>query len=316
MPPPNELHVDSILTNLSLKYMNEAFIADFVMPIIKVNKRSNLYPVYKKSDSYRIFQTSVGPKAQPNEVDWEVGTDNYSVADYALADYIPVESVDNADMPINPRVDTNEFLNEWLMLDREFRVAKLVFSPATYPASNRKKLEAAQQWGADGDAPIKDVQDAVEDCFMRANTLVFGELAWRKFRALPEVLDATKGATRNQAAGGGLASRAEIAELFEVENVLVGRARYVTSKRGQKVEAYSRIWGNHMAALHVKPRPSVKTITFGVSFQEMMKQTQTLFDPTRGAKGAEYVKVAYNCDEKIMAADLGYFIENVVPAAA
>ena len=88
MPPINELHVDTILTNLSLKYMNEMFIADMVLPIVKVNKRSDKFIVYDKADSYKLVDSAVGPKAQPNEVDWAVGTDNYSVNDYALADYV------------------------------------------------------------------------------------------------------------------------------------------------------------------------------------------------------------------------------------
>ncbi len=310
MPPStNDLHVDAVLTNLSLRYRNEALIADMILPRLKVRKRSDKYFVYKKSNSYRLIDSAVGPKAQPNEVEWEVGTDNYSVEDYALADYIPVESTDNADSPLQPRMDTNEFINEWLDLDREKRVADIVFAPGTYDASNREVL--ATKWGDDNDDPIGDVQGAVESCFVRANTLVFGEEAWRAFRKLPEVLDAVKSSTRHQGTPGGLATAPEVAALFEVENLLIGRARYISSKKGQ-ANTYARIWGKHMAALHVKKNPGVRTITFGLTFQEMMKQTQTAFDPKRGAKGAEYLKVGYNCDEKVVAKDLGYLVGQVI----
>ena len=310
MPPPNELHVDTILTNLSLKYLNEMFIADMVLPIVKVNKRSDKFIVYNKADSYKLVDSSVGPKAQPNEVDWAVGTDNYSVNDYALADYVPIESIDNADTPLQPRMDTNDFLNEWLMLDREVRVAKLIFATATYAAANKSDLAAAK-WGTDDDNPIKNIQDAVNGCFARANTLVFGHEAWEQFRILPEVLDAVKSSTRMQDAGGGLAKHTEVAELFDVENVLVGRARYNSAKKGQAA-SFSRVWGSKVAALHVKKNPGVRSITFGMSFQEMMKQTQSMFDPKRGAKGADYIKVGYNCDEKLVAKDLGFLLYNVV----
>ena len=310
MPPTNELHVDSILTNLSLKYMNEELIADMVLPIVKVRKRSDKFFVYDKANAYRIVDSSVGPKAQPNEVDWKVGTQNYSVDDHALADYLPIENIDNSDSPLEPRADTNEFLNEQLAISREKRVADIVFKAATYDAGNKKDLAAAK-WGADGDDPIANVQDAVNGCFARANTLVFGHEAWEKYRALPEVLDAVKSSSRQQDTPGGLATRKEIAELFEVKNVLVGRARYISSKRGQ-ADTYARIWGKAMAALRVVPNPGIKSITFGVSFQEMMKQTQTMLDPKRGAKGAEYIKVAYNCDEKLVAKALGFLLYNVL----
>ena len=185
MPPPNDLHVDTVLSNLSLRYMNESMIADSVLPIVKVNKRSDKYVVYEKGQSYRLIDSSVGPKAQPNEVDWEVGTQNYSVNDYALAEYLPIESVDNADTPIEPRMDTNDFLNEWLALDREVRVAKMVFAAANYDAANKvdHSGDTLYQWGIRVVlVQIEDVQASVEGCFVRANTLVFGQEAWQAFR--------------------------------------------------------------------------------------------------------------------------------------
>ena len=107
-------------------------------------------------------------------------------------------------------MDANDFLNEWLMLDREVRVAKLVFAAATYAAGHKTDLAAAK-WGADADDPIANIQAAVNGCFARANTLVFGHDAWEKFRILPEVLDAVKSSTRMQDAGGGLAKHTEVA---------------------------------------------------------------------------------------------------------
>ena len=313
MPPPDNLHVDTVLSNLSLRYMNESMIADLVLPVVKVNKRSDKYVVYEKGQSYRLIDSSVGPKAQPNEVDWEVGTQNYSVNDYALAEYLPIESVDNADTPIEPRMDTNDFLNEWLALDREVRVAKIVFAAANYDTANKvdHSGDTEYQWNIDSGNPVEEVLASVEGCFVRANTLVFGQAAWQAFRTHKKVLDAVKSSNRHQAAGGGLATAPEVAALFEVDNVYVGRARYISSKRGQ-ANVYARVWGKAMAALHIKKNPGVRSITFGVSFCEMMKQTQTMFDAKRGAKGAEYIKVGYNMDERLVAKDLGFLRYKVV----
>ena len=127
-----------------------------------------------------------------------------------------------------------------------------------------------------------------------------------------DVLDAVK--SPNKASGLSaevLATAPEVAALFEVDNVYVGRARYISSKRGQ-ANVYARVWGKAMAALHIKKNPGVRSITFGVSFCEMMKQTQTMFDAKRGAKGAEYIKVGYNMDERLVAKDLGFLRYKVV----
>ena len=53
MPSPtlHDLHVDQLLTNISIKYMNQpsAYVADQVFPLVQVNKQSNKYPVYSKA---------------------------------------------------------------------------------------------------------------------------------------------------------------------------------------------------------------------------------------------------------------------------
>lgn len=311
MPEARTLHIDAILTSLSVKYRNESNIWPFLLPVVSVGKRSDKFFKYNKEDSFKLVDDKIGPKSLPNEVDWGVSTDNYSVKDHALGDWLPQETIDNSDSPLQPEVDTNDFLNALLDNQQEKRVADVVFNTATYPTGNKTTLSGTAQWSGSTDDPIGDVLTAVESCFVRANTLVFGADAWKIFRKLPEVLDAVKGATRYQGSPGGLATTTEVASLLEVDRVLVGRGRYISTKEGQTA-TYARLWGKHCAALHVAPNPGIKSITFGVTFSEMQRQTQRDFDPKRGVKGAHYIKVAWNSDEKVIASDLGYMIENAV----
>jgi len=311
MPETRTLHVDRILSNLSIKYVNEAMLWALLLPLVSVGKRSDKFFKYNKEDSYKLPDDKIGPKSLPNEYTWGVSEDNYSVKDHALGDWLPQEVIDNSDNPIQPEVDTNDFLNMLLDVVQEKRVADLVFAAATYPVGNKVQLSGTGQWGGSADDPIGDVITAVEGCFQRANTLVFGQATWMKFRQLAEILDAVKSSSRYQGSPGGLATKTEVAALFDVESVHVGRARYISSKEGQTA-TYARLWGKHCSALHIVPNPGIKTITFGMTFTEMLRQTQRDFDPKRGVKGAHFLKVAWNSDEKVVASDLGYFIEDAV----
>ncbi len=310
-PEPNQLHVDAILTNLSIKYRNEAMIWQFLLPIIKVSKRSDKYYRYNKKDSYRLTNDLLGVKSLPNEVTWGVSDDNYSVTDHGLGDWLAQETIDNSDNPLQPEVDTNEFLNSCLDIAQEKRVVDTVFNPDTYPAGNKTQLSGTSQLGGSADDPIGVIEEAIETCFLRANTLVMGVEVWKKYRKLPEVLDAVKGSTRYQGSPGGLATAAEVAGLFEVDNLYVGRSRYNTANEGQ-AESFTRLWGKHIAALHVEKNPGIRTVTFGATFCETLRQTMRDFDPKRGIKGCHYIKVAWNSDERVIANDLGYFIEDAV----
>ena len=57
MPQPsvNQVHIDAILTNISVAYLQNTnnFIADKVFPVIPVDKKSNLYFKYTKDDWFR-----------------------------------------------------------------------------------------------------------------------------------------------------------------------------------------------------------------------------------------------------------------------
>ena len=311
MPEPKDLHVDQLLSDMSIKYRNEEMIWPLVLPTIKVAKRSDKYTVYTKADSYKLVNDMIGPKSAPNEVDWGVGTGNYSVEDHALADWVPQEEIDNSDPPIQPVIDTNDFLNNLLDIAQEKRVVDIVFAAGTFPSGNKTQLSGTAQWGSTADDPIGDLLTAIEQCFMKANTIVMGSDVWKIFRKLPEILDAVKGATRQQATPGGLATIDECKGLFEVANWLVGRGRYITSKEGQ-TPTYTRLWGKHCAALHVFPNPTIRSITFGGTFSEQLRMTQRAFDVKRGLKGCEYLKIGFNTDEVVIASDLGYFIQDAV----
>ncbi len=310
MPTPQDLHIDRALTDMSVRYRNEAMIGLLACPIIPVKKRSDKYFVYNQADAYTRPDDQIGPKGLPNELDWSLSANNYSVVDHALSDWLPYETIENADTPIQPEADTNEFLNEALDLAEEYRIANLLFNSSSYAASNVNALTGSATWDNTGADPVGNIMTSIEKCFKRANTLVFGIAAWKVLRTHPAILDAVKAATRYQGSPGGVATRDEVASLFEVDQILIGRARYNTARMGQTA-SYDRVWGGHCAALFVQKAPGVKSLTFAATFCEMQKRTYTYFDPKRGTKGAEFIKVAWNSAEQVIANNCGYFIENV-----
>lgn len=310
MSEPNNLHIDQFLSNVSKAYRNDATIWPDIFPVVPVGKRSDKYLVLDKEHAFREADDMLGPNALPNEIGISYSDDNYSVESHGLADWLAQEHLDNADAPVSLESDVTEHLSDTLDLTQERRVAALAFAAGTYPSGNKVQLVGGSpgtQWNdPDGD-PVGDVRTAVESTFMRANTLVFGLDAWLVFQSAAKVLEHLHGLQ-----GKKFATEAEVAAMFGVQRVLVGRARVNTAKPGQ-TPSYARVWGKHVAALHVGPSAGIKTITFGKTFStEPNKLTYRDFDGRRGEKGSHYFKVAWNSDEKIVASELGYFIEDAV----
>jgi hypothetical protein len=314
MPEPQNLHIDRGLTNLSIRYKNDDLIWDQVMPVVPVGKRSDDIWVYNKIDSYTIADDTIGPKSLPNEYDWGATPTPFHVTDRALSTWVPQEEVDNADAPIMPMVDANDFLNLLLDLAQENRVAQTIFNSANYASANVLTLTSSNQWDTTGGNAIENILGAIEACFMKGNTVVMGADLWAVFRQLPQILDAVKSPSRYQNTPGGAATVEEMKGLFEIPNWLVGRARYNTAGYGMSA-SYSRLWGsNFCAVLHVNPKPGIKTITYGATLSETRRITYRDFEGKRGIKGAHFLKVGWNQCQQVIAPDVGYLFVNPISA--
>lgn len=152
--------------------------------------------------------------------------------------------------------------------------------------------------------------------FSTPNTLVLGGQVWPKLRTNPSVLKYILG--RAGAADIGavpLTVQLELmAALLELDRVVVGRAKYVTSQEAGSTSSY--IWGKSAALIRVEQNPNPKmTQTFGYTFRFGSKQYRNEVIPDRmpGTQGGEYLKLTHSDDEVVVGgATTGYFWDTVV----
>ena len=52
-PTSRDLHVDGLLTNVSIAYKNDTYIADQIFPVVPVMKQSDIVPKYDQSHWFR-----------------------------------------------------------------------------------------------------------------------------------------------------------------------------------------------------------------------------------------------------------------------
>ena len=95
MPQVNQLHVNQLLSNVSLKYKNAEYIWDKVFPKVPVIKESDLYRVYERN--FRIPETKRAIKGVAREFQFDVSSATYVLETHALKDYVGDDEVDNYD---------------------------------------------------------------------------------------------------------------------------------------------------------------------------------------------------------------------------
>ncbi|MCL2219326.1 MAG: phage capsid protein [Chitinispirillia bacterium] len=298
--------VDPVLTAIAVAYRNEKLIADEVLPLVPVGKQNFKYRVFEAKDSFTVPDTLVGRKGLVSEVEFGYTEKDGSTEGHGLEEAIPKDDIDNAPEGYDPVARATVSTTDLVLLGREVRTANLVFNAASYGAKNKITLAGANQFTNPDSDPIKVVLSALDACIMRPNIMVIGHGAWTALRTNPKIVKAAHG----NAGDSGTASRQQVAELFELDKILVGSGWVNTEAKGQEM-AQKRIWGNHIALIYQNAMPDVNgKVSFGVTAQFGERFVTSGFDSKIGLEGGTRIRVGMRVRELITANDLGYFIQN------
>ncbi|MDI3260047.1 MAG: hypothetical protein QJR02_10165 [Sinobacteraceae bacterium] len=318
MATPQPFPVNPTLTAIAIGYHNtdDMLIADQVLPRVPVGQKFT-WTSYSAEQAYTVPNTQVGRKSQPFTVDFSGTSQTDSVNDYALDDFVPQDDVEAWEAmpkpptggPLSPQALATMMLTNLIELDREIRVANLVFNPASYPANQIETLSGTSQWSDYTNSnPLSDLMAALDVPLIRPNTIVMGRQAWTVLRQHPKIVQAVEKAY----VGSGVVSQQAVADLLEVKQILVGNSRLNTAKKGQ-TPSYARVWGKHAALLYVSEL-AAQTFqpSFGFTAMFGTRIAGDIPELKRGIRGGVTIRVGERVKEIISAPASGYFIQNAV----
>lgn len=303
-PTQQQVHLDTALTNISVAYRNANYIAETIFPNIPVQKQSNKYFIFTKSDWFRDEATYRAPGTRAQRVDYNLSSSNYLCAEWAIAKGVPDEVVENADTPLRPIAEAAEYVTDKMYLRKEILVAGIVFGNSQWSSSATPGV----LWSNDTSDPIGDVNtalDTVRQAIGRdPNKGVIGAGLWRHLVKHPDLIDRIKGA-----AGPGspaVLTMQTIAALFELEQIVVGKAVKDTGAEGAAASR-SYVWGNHMALCYTSGTPSLNSPSAGYVFQWQARAVNRYREEQ---EHQDVVEVTENFDQKLVAADAGYLLKS------
>jgi len=296
------------LMGVAIAYRNRDMIADQVLPrVTPVGTEAFKYFVYSQAQGFTIPDTKVGRRSKPNQVEFAAEERDGSTSDYALDDSIPVKDIQNAPKGIDPRAMSVEYIMNLIALDREVRVAGIVFNPATYPTGNKVTLSGTSQFSDKTSDPIGVISDALDACIVRPNTMVIGRPAFTVLARHPQIVSAC---LRNPGQSG-IARRQDIADLFELKEVQVGEAFVNNARKGQPA-ALSRCWGKHISLIYKNPQAAPqRDVTFGMTVPFGEPVAGAWPDRDIGMRGGERVRAGESTAEVVTCSDAAYFLQNV-----
>jgi hypothetical protein len=308
---------DTQLTAIAVLVKNQMMIADDVLPrTAPLGKEKFAYQEYPIEQQFTVPDTKVGRRSQVNEVEFAGKRLTDETEDHGLEHALPMSDITNAPANTNVEALTTEMLSGLIILDRELRTANKVFDPATYDG-NSETVGASDRFDNPDSDPVEYLLDVLDRPIMRPNIAVIGQAEWRLLRTHPAIVKAVHGNSGDK----GAATRQQVAELLEIDQILIGRARVNRAKPGQAAQI-KPCWKGGMALLYQDAAAAKvagvvdgANVTFGFTAQFSTRVAGAKDDGNIGLRGGRRVRVGESVKEVVCAPGLGFFLKDVITPA-
>jgi len=318
MPQPtvSDVHVDAILTNMSVAYIQSQtnFVANQVFPSIPVEKQSDKYFVYTKGDWFRDEAEVRAPASPSAGSGYTLSTSTYNALVYAFHKDVDDQTRANSDNPLAPDRDATTFITQRMLLRQEIQWTSDFFTTSVWATDKTGGTDFTKWSSYAASDPIEDVeagkQTILDSTGMMPNTLVLSYAVYRQLRNHPDIIDRIKYTSSNTV------DTQTIGRLLGVDRVLVSRAVKNSAAEGATVSMGS-IAGKNALLCYVAPSPGVLTPSAGYTFtwrgvSDGMGQTVGVSRFRMPELRADRIESQMAWDNKVIGTDLGYFFASAV----
>lgn len=319
MPQPTreDVHVDAILTNISVAYMQsqEDYVATKVFPVIPVAKQSDKYYVWTKADWFRDEMQRRGDSQESAGSGMNLSNTTYNADVWALHKDLGHLAKANAD--VNMATAITRFLTGRALLRQEIQWVTDYFTTSVWDTDITPSNLWSDYTASD---PITDIEAGKETILSNTgylpNTLVLGYQVFRQLRHHPDFVDRMK-YTSSQTITADM-----IGAMLEIPNVYVAKAVKNTANEGATA-SYAFTHGKHALLAYVNEVPSPLAPSAGYIFawtggEGEMAVSQGLGETIgisrwfRRDQKSERFEAEIAFDDKVVGADLGYFFNGAV----
>jgi hypothetical protein len=314
MPDVSAVHLDAALTNLSIAYRNSGYIARDIAPEVAVRRQSDRYFIHDpEREAFRATNDGRAPGTEAHEVDFRLSSDSYYCDDHALESVVPDEERANADSPLQPEADRVEFLTDKILLNQEILLADRLRAEDALPGIDLGT--ETEQWDDEEVDPFAHIAAAhaaiLQGAQVLPNTLVLPFAVYSALRNHPKVTSRVSSAARAVVGTGTLA------ELFDVERVLIARTARNSAAAGQAA-SMEPVWGRDALLLHVPARVGIKSLapvlTFAWSHAGGSLRGHAVQSWREERRKATMIRVQKYYDIKLVAPAAAYIFRNAIPA--
>jgi hypothetical protein len=323
LPTLSQVHVSQPLTNISVAYVQDTAksVAMRVFPTIPTDKQADEYFVYSKEDMLRIDAGPRAPGAQAPEGGVGLTTSTFHCTRDAIARKIPDPIRANADAALDMDRDATVYVTQQLLMKQDQRWAQRYFKTGVWTTdldgvASGVSTNEFLRFDASGAKPIVTITeqlDAVEKLTgLRPNKAVLGMDVYTVLRNHTDMLG------RIQYVERAIIREQEIAAILGLDEVIVARMIY-NSAPENAAGTYAPILDPKDALLvYSESSPGLLKPSAGYTFSwrdfggnsDMGMRIKKFRIDERYE--SDWVEGEMWYDPKLVAADLGVFMEDAV----
>ena len=316
-PTRGDVHVNGMLGQISVHFAQAAtsFVADRAFRTVPVEKQSDRYFLYDRGEFNRDEVTKRAPGAKTAGGTYKIdNTPSYFADVWAFHRDVPDQIRANADQPLQLDREATMYLTTKMMVRKEVSWRDNFFVPTLWATD----FTPGTLWSAAMSTPISDVRTGsrtiAESTGIRPNVFICNRDV---FDALLDNDDIVDRLNRGQTpVAPALTNRAQLASIFEVDEILVMDSVQNTANEGLAA-VHSFIGGKHALLAYRPPSPGIMTPASGYTFS----WTGLMGASALGTRikrfrveerESDRVEIQGAWAQKLVAPELGYFFESVV----
>lgn len=310
-PNTHGVHIDTLLSNLSVAYMQkqDVFIFPKVFSVVPVDNQSDLYPVYDKDD----WNTD---EAQVRKDSTESAGSGYTLSDegfkcevYGFHKDIGDQLSANASKNFNLQREAMEYVTRKILLKQEMKWVNTYLVSGAWADTDVGGTDF-DQFSEPTSAPIElfsgEISTMLESTGIEPNTLVLGYKIFNSLKNHPDFVDRVKYSSSDAV------SEQIMARLIGIDRILVAKAVVASGKGATKTSAFA--FGKNALLCYSAPNPGLLTPSAGYTFSWNYAGVgataiNKMYIPEKKTLRIEG-ETAF--DNKIVAKDLGKLFTSVV----
>jgi hypothetical protein len=308
-PTASQVHHDGILQNITIMYRNKKYINEEIAPVIPVEFASDYYYEFTKADFYRDTADYRAPGTSSNRNGFGTSKTKYNCKEISQSTDLPDEIYANADSVLQIDKSKTDFCTEKIMLKKERMAESLFMTTSNWDNSATPTNTWDDYVNSD---PVTDIETAI-DALEYCNTAIMAKDVWKKLKHHPALLAKLSNNTKR------ILTPSDFQELFEIEKLFIGIARYNTELQGQTA-SYSDIWTKDMWLGYITNTPGLMEPTATYTFSwDYTGSSGNELKGTRGVRRwrdenvhSDIIEAYESFDMKSVGSDLGYVLEDAI----